>query len=77
MLNNNLHCKFSLVVVSSENTIETLTLGIKKKGSVKNGEYKYYLIEEVRKRKGLKVSVNFEKGYGEIYMKILERNKKR
>ena len=73
MLNNNLQCKFSLVVVSSENTIETLTLGIKKKGSVKNGEYKYYLIEEVRKRKGLKVSVNFEKGYGEIYMKILER----
>lgn len=62
MLNYDLHCKFSLSVSSSENTIETLTLGLNKKGSVKNGEYKYYLIEEVRKRKGLKISVNFEKG---------------
>ena len=66
---------FSIVAIASENTIETLTVGMEKIGSVGNDEYKYYLIEEFRKRKGLILKVTFQKGYGEVYMKILEKKK--
>ena len=68
-----LKSQFSIVAISSENTIETLTVGMEKIGSVGNNEYKYYSIEEFRKRKGLILKVTFQKGYGEVYMKILEK----
>ena len=70
-----LKSSFSIVAIASENTIETLTVGMEKIGSVGNNEYKYYLIEEFRKRKGLNLKVIFQKGYGEVYMKILEKKK--
>ena len=44
-----------------------------KTDSVKVGEYKHYIIEEIQKRKDSALSITFYSGDGEIYLRIPER----
>ena len=50
-----------------------LTPGMVKTDSVKVGEYKHYIIEEIQKRKDSALSITFYSGDGEIYLRIPER----
>ena len=68
--------QFIIVGKSSLKEGEILIPGIAKKDSVNENKYKYYIIEEVQKRKGCVLFVTFQSGYGEIYMRIPKDHEK-
>ena len=64
-----------IIVGKSRNDGEYLMPGIVRTDNVKIGEYKYYIIEEIQKRKGSFISISTEIGYVDIYVKILDTPK--
>ena len=66
-----------MIVGKSSLDGEYLFPGIARKDIVKVREQKYYIIEEIQRRKGSVISVVAEDGYIEIYAKVLDtpRNK--
>lgn len=65
--------QYLLVGKSSKTIGEVITPGLVKTDSVKEGEYKHYIIEEMQKRKGSTISITFFSGDGEIYLRIPEK----
>ena len=61
-----------IIVGKNRNDAEYLLPGIVRTDNIKIGEYKYYKIEEIQKRKGSFISISSENGYVEIYVKILD-----
>ena len=65
--------QFLIVARSNEKKGEFLTSGTSKSDFITPGEYHYYIIEEIRKRKGSAISVSFTNGIGELYLRIPEK----
>ena len=65
--------QFLIVARSNERKGEFLTSGSSKMDFISPGEYHYYIIEEIRKRKGSAISISFTNGIGELYLRIPEK----
>ena len=65
--------QFLIVARSNEKKGEFLTSGTSKMDFIRPGEYHYYIIEEIRKRKGSAISVSFTDGIGELYLRIPDK----
>ena len=65
--------QFLIVTNSNEKFGETLTAGTTKSDYVNVGDYNYYIIEEIRKKKGSVISVTFNDGIGDVYLRIPEK----
>ena len=65
------NCKYTITQKSSQIKGELLQPGLVKNSKIYKGKKHYYIIEEVKKRKGGGViKVNFDGGSGNIYVKI-------
>ena len=70
-VDDDVECKYSITQKSSEEKGQLLQPGLIKNSKLLKGEKHFYIIEEVRKRKGGSViKVNFDGGSGDIYVKI-------
>ena len=70
-VDDDLDCKYSITQKSSEKKGEILQPGLVKNSKLIKGKKHFYIIEEVKKRKGGGViKVNFEGGSGNLYVKI-------
>ena len=68
---DDIDCKYSITQKSSETKGELLQPGLVKNSKILKGKKHYYIIEEVKKRKGGGViKVNFNGGNGNVYVKI-------
>ncbi len=65
--------QFLIVANSNEKFGEILVAGTSKNDYVYPGEYNYYIIEEIRKKKGNVISVIFNDGIGDVYLRIPEK----
>ena len=70
-VNDNIDCKYSITEKSSKKKGELLQPGLVKNSKLIKGKKHFYIIEEVKKRKGGGViKVNFDGGSGNLYVKI-------
>ena len=70
---DDIECKYSIIQKSSEKKGELLQPGLVKNSKLLKGKKHYYIIEEVKKRKGGGViKVNFDGGSGNVFVKIPE-----
>ena len=68
---DDIECKYSIVQKSSEKKGELLQPGLVKNSKLLKGKKHFYIIEEVKKRKGGGViKVNFDGGSGNVFVKI-------
>ena len=68
---DDIECKYSITQKSSNIKGEFLQPGLIKNSRLEKGKKHYYIIEEVKKRKGGGViKVNFDGGSGNVYVKI-------
>jgi len=68
--------QFIIVAKSSPKDGEYLIPGIAKKDTVKDKQYKHYIVEEVQKRKGCSLFVTFQYGFGDVYVRIPKKYEK-
>ena len=70
-INDNQDCKYTIIQKSSTSKGVLLQPGLVKKSKIFKGQKHFYIIEEVKKRKGGGViNVNFNGGSGNIYVKV-------
>ena len=62
--------QFIIVAKSSPKEGEYLIPGISKKDTVKDKQYKHYIVEEIQKRKGCSLFVTFQNGFGDLFVRI-------
>jgi len=68
---DDIECKYSITQKSSENKGEILQPGLIKNSKLEKGQKHFYIIEEVKKRKGGGViKVNFDGGSGNLFVRI-------
>ena len=68
---DDIECKYSITQKSSNTKGELLQPGLIKSSKLQKGKKHYYIIEEVKKRKGGGViKVNFDGGSGNVFVKI-------
>ena len=68
---DDIECKYSITQKSSKKKGEILQPGLVKNSKILKGQKHFYIIEEVKKRKGGSViKVNFDGGSGNVYVKI-------
>ena len=68
---DDVECKYTITQKSSEKKGELLQPGLVKNSKLERGQKHFYIIEEVKKRKGGGViKVNFDGGSGNVYVKI-------
>ena len=68
---DDVECKYTITQKSSEKKGELLQPGLVKNSKLERGQKHFYIIEEVKKRKGGGViKVNFDGGSGNVFVKI-------
>ena len=62
--------QFQIHIIAGNDSYNLLTPGTVLRGSLESGKRSYFIIEEVQKRNFGSINVNFENGFGEIYVRI-------
>ena len=62
--------QFQIHIIAGNDSYNLLTPGTVLRGSLENGKKSYFVIEEVQQRNFGSINVNFENGFGEIYVRI-------